>query len=617
MAVAGAALSGGIARGASEALPNARLIVRTRAGLTPGALQRVLARHGVQRTIALDAIDAAVIAAPIGELGAVESALRRSGVFRSVERDHVAHIADDPNDSYYSAQWGVTRIGAPAAWTITGGSGVTVAVLDTGVDVDHPDLRGDVVPGYDFVNDDPDPSDDHGHGTRMSGIIVAQRDNGIGVAGIAPEATLMPVKVLDADGYGAYSAVASGIVFAVDRGARVLNLSLAGPVRSDLLQDAVSYATAREAVVVAAAGNYGSDAPMYPAAALGATAVGAINEANLRPVFSGYGPWLSLVAPGVDIVTTSLGGTYTTSSGTSPAAAFVSGTFALLLAAEPTLSQADAVVRVQRAALDLGSRGWDPFYGWGSIDAYGTLVPGETGVPLPDDGKPDIAILSPVKRSLCWGDVPVDVIANDRGGIDRVELLIDNRRHAIATTPPFQFVLEAGDFAPGPHKLRADAYDRAGNYGRSKTVKVTFTPGVGVLVDRAVARERSLTVTARFALPEGVSFDPAVDALRIVLRSAAGTVLSVVAQAGTLSGRGGVNLRARGTLAALAPTSGRVRVVAKGSARTGVYVLKVKAADLDSMAQLQPLASLDLEIGGVQLSQALTLRLKGSTWTYP
>lgn len=592
-----------------------RLIVRERAGLSAAALSDGLQRSGARRIGAVAPVGATVIEVPERELSAIEATLRRSGLFKSVERDYLVTIAEEPNDTYYAAQWGLARIAAPAAWELSSGAGVVVAVLDTGIEASHPDLQGPTLPGYDFVNDDDDPADDHGHGTRMCGIIAAQRGNAEGIAGTAPGATLLPVKVLDWEGLGSYSAVASGITYAVDQGARVLNLSLVGPVQSDLLQDAVDYATAHDVIVVAASGNYGSNGPAYPAATAGAVAVSAINGADARPGFSNYGAWISFAAPGVDIATTSLGGSYASSSGTSPAAAFGSGILALLLSANPTLVRAEAIERVENGAVDLGGHGWDPLYGWGRADAYAALVPGGHGAPQPDETPPEVTILSPTTGSLMSGMVPVDVAANDNVAVARVELFLDNRWHATATAPPYQFVVDGTELQPGRHKLRAYAYDSSDHVARTKSHRILFTPGTGLLVGRAVAKATKITISADFALPPGAVFDPGQDSLSVTLTSASGTVLEVTARAGALSGSTGG--RMKGVIAPGIPTAGSVRMNANRVGDPPLYRLKIKASRLNGMSGAQSLMNLGLQVGGVQLSQSLTFRAKGSTLLYP
>ncbi|MGH7292411.1 MAG: S8 family serine peptidase, partial [Myxococcota bacterium] len=319
--------------GAHQGRVAGRLVVRERAGLSVDALYDTLARSGARRVDGLGAVGATVIEVAEADLPAIEAVLRRSGVFRSVERDYLAKIAEEPNDTYYVAQWGLPRTGVPEAWELSDGSGVLVAVIDTGVEATHPDLQGQIVTGYDFLNDDGDPRDDNGHGTRMAGIVAARGHNALGVIGVAPQARVLSVKALDGQGYGPYSAVAKGMLYAVDQGAKVLSLSLSGATNSATLLDAVNYAKAHEVVVVAASGNYGSDIPNYPAATSGAVAIAALNSADQRPIFSNYGAWISVAAPGDDVVTTTLNGGYSSSTGTSPAAAFTAGIFALLSSA--------------------------------------------------------------------------------------------------------------------------------------------------------------------------------------------------------------------------------------------------------------------------------------------
>jgi hypothetical protein len=591
-----------------------RLVLRGRGGLGGDALQRALRAAGARRVDSVGGIDGTVVEADDTALAAVVDSLRRSGLFSSVEREQQVRVAE-PDDPYYYAQWGLPRGGVPVAWTLSSGQGVTVAVVDTGVDASHPDLAGQLLPGYDFLNDDADPSDDNGHGTRMTGIVAARCQNAEGVCGVAPGAQVLPIKSLDAQGYGPYSAVANGIIYAVDNGARVVNLSLVGTAPSSILQAAVDYAVAHDVVVVAATGNYGTDAPGYPAASNGAVAVAAISEADTHPAFSNYGAWVHVAAPGVDVVTTTPGG-YAASTGTSPAAAFGSGVFALLLSANPMMSRTDAMARVQAGAIDLGSNGWDPYFGWGRVDAYGALVPGEVGAPPPDFTPPTISILSPTKGSLMSGMVAVDVAANDNIGIGRVELFIDNRWYATVTAPPYSFVIDASAVAAGSHKLRAYAYDTSNNVARTKNLKVSFTPGTGLLVTKGVVKSSSVSVSGIFALPAGVSFDPSADDVVVTLTSEDGTILSATARAGSfrVSGSG----KMQGIVAPNVPSTGSVRLIAKGStAAQPLYTFKIRASNLSGMTARDALMNLGLAVGGVQLSQSLPCRTKGSVLLYP
>ena len=155
--------------------------MRNRGGLEDAALQRALRAVGARRIDAVAGVGGTVIEADEASIAGVEQTLRRSGLFSSVEREQLVHIAEDPDDTYYQAQWGLPRGGVPAAWALSSGAGIIVGVVDTGVDASHPDLQGQLLPGYDFLNDDANPADDNGHGTRMSGIVGALCDNAEGV----------------------------------------------------------------------------------------------------------------------------------------------------------------------------------------------------------------------------------------------------------------------------------------------------------------------------------------------------------------------------------------------------------------------------------------------------
>ncbi|MEM7606903.1 MAG: S8 family serine peptidase [Myxococcota bacterium] len=214
-----------------------------------------------------------------------------------------------PDDPYYKHQWHLDQIQMPAAWRRSRGEGVVVAVIDTGVLYrDHgrarqvPDLAGTAfVPGWDFVDGDDTPDDGHGHGTHVAGTIAQTTNNGVGVAGVAPDARIMPIRVLDNRGGGRYGNVAAGIRWAVDNGAKVLNLSLGGPIPSAAISNAIRHAHRKGAVVVVAAGNTGRGRVQFPAAARHAFAVGAVRFDETLSFYSSFGRHLDIVAPGGDL----------------------------------------------------------------------------------------------------------------------------------------------------------------------------------------------------------------------------------------------------------------------------------------------------------------------------
>lgn len=244
------------------------------------------------------------------------------------------HASYTPNDpAYQSQQYAPQKVKANQAWDVTqSASSVKIAVIDTGVDYNHPDLAGKVIKGYDFVQDDNDPMDEHDHGTHVSGIAAANTNNGVGMAGLAPKASILAVRVLDAGGSGTLDDVAQGIRYAADQGAQVINLSLGGLLGTQTLKDAVNYAWNKGSVVVAAAGNESSAKPSYPAYYSNAIAVAATDQNDNLAYFSNYGTWVDIAAPGVSIYSTVVGGGYENFSGTSMAAPVVAGVAGLLAA---------------------------------------------------------------------------------------------------------------------------------------------------------------------------------------------------------------------------------------------------------------------------------------------
>jgi type VII secretion-associated serine protease mycosin len=268
-------------------------------------------------------------------------------------------------DPRRSEQWGLDTLGAESAWRVATGGGQVIAVIDSGVKPDHPDLLGHVSPGIDPL----------GHGTHVAGIIAATAGNGVGVAGLAPEATILPVRVLDSTGSGASSDVARGIIWAADHGATVINLSLGSDVdRADnpadpTMRTAVQYAVGKGIPVAAAAGNERLDgnAASYPAAYPEVVAVAATDRRGSPGWFSTTGGYVDVAAPGVDILSTVPTG-YQSQEGTSMATPFVAATLALLRERHPEDSPAQLQARLESTATDVATPGRDPETGVGLIN---------------------------------------------------------------------------------------------------------------------------------------------------------------------------------------------------------------------------------------------------------
>ncbi|QHN50240.1 hypothetical protein EPB69_14160 [Geobacillus stearothermophilus] len=286
----------------------------------------------------------------------------------SVEPNYVIERTYTPSDPGYSKQWHLKKINAPKAWDTTKGSGqITVAVVDDGVQMNHPDLAGKIVSPYNVLTGAKSvPAGEHG--THVAGIIAASI-NKKGVVGVAPNVKIMPVNVFEGDGATSYD-VAYGIVYAVDHGANVINLSLGSYSATVYEAEAVQYAVSKGVVLVAAAGNDDTYFPVYPAAFDPVIAVSATDSSDWITDFSNYGDYIDLAAPGVNIYSTFPGSSYYGLHGTSMAAPIVSGTAALVLSKNPLLTRGEVENILRKSTVDLGGKGWDVFYGYGRVDAY-------------------------------------------------------------------------------------------------------------------------------------------------------------------------------------------------------------------------------------------------------
>ena len=275
-----------------------------------------------------------------------------------------------PNDPYWNLQWGPQKIEADWAWNTTiGDPSVLVAVIDTGIDWDHPDLAANYVAlGYDWVNDDPDPMDDNGHGTHCAGIIAAVINNSIGVAGLA-QVRIMAEKGLNYEGEGYEDWLANAIIHAVDQGADILSLSWGSYEESELIHEAIKYAYDNEVLVIAAAGNDATSSEEFPAAFPEVIAVTATDEYDALASWTNYGDWVELAAPGVNIYSTVWNDDYAYKSGTSMAAPHVAGVAALAWSRFPNASRDWVRHWLWNTADDLGAPGFDVYYGYGRINA--------------------------------------------------------------------------------------------------------------------------------------------------------------------------------------------------------------------------------------------------------
>jgi len=385
----------------SPAIIPGEVIVKFQPHVGLAAAQGSLQAEGLQSLEASSASGTIKVEVPPGREAEAIAELTARGDVEFAAFNYRVEALEEPNDPGFSLQWSLNQlydhdIDAPEGWNVHAGTGsVTIAVIDTGADMDHPDLAANIVPGWDFVNGDGNPDDDHygSHGTHVAGIAAAIGNNGQGIAGVSWGAKIMPLKVLSASGSGSSYDVAQAIYYAVNNGARVINMSLgatgsAWPCNWTYVEDALNYAVSNGVLMVVAAGNDGQYGVNCPGAYDQVMAVGATTSSDTRAYYSNYGPRLDIAAPGDSIYSTLYGGSYGYKSGTSMATPHVAGLSALIWSLAPSLTDQEVRSIIESTANDLGTIGWDQYYGHGRINvanALGIQVPVQsTGIYLPE-----------------------------------------------------------------------------------------------------------------------------------------------------------------------------------------------------------------------------------------
>src|ERR1051326_910456 len=438
-----------------------QILVKPRTRLTDADFSKRLVFHTATHRKTLEHINVHVLNVPEDQTEAVLNALRNDPEIEFAERDGIARAAFLPNDAYVvpGNEWHLQKIQAPQAWDYTAGAADTIiAILDSGVNAEHPDLFGRILPGYDFISDDSDPSDDFGHGTAVAGTAVAAGNNSIGVAGVAFGCVVLPVKVVDSSGFASYSCVAEGIKYAVDGGARVINLSIAGDTASATLQSAIDSAWSNTVVVVAAAGNNGDSSPQYPAACAHVVAVSATEPDDSLASFSSYGNFVALSAPGDNIWTTQrdLSNPYGAWRGTSFASPIVASAAALIAAANPTLSNTQIVSLLETGTDDLGIPGYDSSFGFGRVNVFRAvdLASSEPGAVVGPGSNTNAPPTAPGTNSNSTGTASIQIIGSGKiiPDLDGKHLQI-GRTYTIKAQPSSGHVFAEWEGPPGTSQL--------------------------------------------------------------------------------------------------------------------------------------------------------------------
>ncbi len=350
-----------------------KVLIQLKSEISAEEMTGMLASLGFTAVDSETATGALLVDVPAGQEEGTAAVLQStSGVAYAQPVYTASALGLVPNDPFYSLQSNLSAINAEEGWQyFTGSSGMIVAVIDTGIDLTSADFAGRLVEGYDFVNYDSTPMDDNGHGSHVAGIMAATGNNEFGIAGLDWSAKIMPVKVLDSTGHGSDLNVYRGILYAVDHGAKVINLSLGFNGYSYLVESAVNYAYQHGVTVVASTGNTGGQVT-FPANLPHVIAVGAVDDWENRAVYSNFGNEIDLVAPGNNIFSmTNTGFSYKT--GTSMAAPQVAGLASLLRGLHPlTNDQTESIIK--NASKDLGTTGWDMYFGNGLIQVRESMV---------------------------------------------------------------------------------------------------------------------------------------------------------------------------------------------------------------------------------------------------
>ncbi|HBA67229.1 MAG TPA: peptidase S8 [Methylococcaceae bacterium] len=449
-----------------------QILVKPKAGLSDIEFDRILKRNNGQGKGAIGNLKVHIVSVPAQAEEAVVRALSRNPHIEFAELDMAVELSFvAPNDPRFGNQWHLPKIQAPTSWVSSKADNTVIAILDTGVDSSHSDLSSKLIPGWNSVDGSGDTSDINGHGTAVAGVAGAATDNANGVAGVAWNAQILPVRISNrSDGAAYFSDIARGLNWAANQGADVANISY-GVSNSSAVTSAAQYMRSKNGLVVVAAGNDGinpgfADNPHM-------ISVSATTSSDAKASWSNYGAFIDVAAPGASIQTTTRGGGYGNWNGTSFSSPVTAGVVALIKGANPTLTP-DEVEQILKASADKIAGDIHPYYGHGRVNAAVAVEMAQSMVNVTvDNDAPSVNIFSPTGGSTVSGFVAVEVNATDNVGVSEVSLYANGLYVGTDTTAPYQFSWDSNQVADGSVTLSAIAIDAAGNEGVSSDVNVT------------------------------------------------------------------------------------------------------------------------------------------------
>ena len=463
-----------------ESFARGRILVIPRAGLPAAEFSKIMKEHG-GKAKKVGQSDLHIVNVPAHAEESIVARLADHPHLKLAELDRKVSPSMTPNDPYYGSEWHLPKISAQNAWNTTQGSGVTIAILDSGVNGAHPDLSAQMVPGWNFYDNNSNTSDVFGHGTLVAGTAAAMTNNGTGVSSIAGQSKIMPIRITDTSGYGYASTIVQGLVWASDNGVRVANVSFGGAIGILSVQNAAQYMKDKGGLVIAAAGNTGTELTTTPTTTM--IPVSATDANDAIASWSSYGNFVAMSAPGVSIWTTRREGDYKTASGTSLSSPLTAGVVALMMSANTKLSSLEIENLLFSSAVDLGASGRDPYYGYGRVNAEAAVQSAVAAAIVQDTEAPSVAIVNPLEGATVNGLAPVDIEAFDNIGVSRAELWVNNTSVAVDTSPPFAFTWDSTGTQNGTANLTVYVFDAANNMGSSSINVAVDNSTPSIVVD--------------------------------------------------------------------------------------------------------------------------------------